>query len=108
MEPKKEAKAVVVENGNLVFQAISTAFFAWFFRYAIENVPYLTWYDKLLSKLPECLSDPLGKCPYCFAPWLFIIFQILPSDVQFLQVGTQTAYAFGWIYAANNFFDRHL
>jgi hypothetical protein len=87
---------------HIILDGVSCALFAWFFAYCIDNVPYLKWYGFLLSKLPENLSKPLGFCPYCFAPWFYILTLFLPHEI------VQVAYAFGWTYAASSFFDKFI
>jgi hypothetical protein len=89
---------------NLIFEATSTALFAQFFCYAIIFVPYLQWYSNLINKLPEYLSDPLGNCPYCLAPWLFLLFYYVPIPQEIKEV----CFAFGWIYFINAAFNRFI
>ncbi len=103
---------------NLILEAISTALFAQFFTYAIHNVPYLTWYGNLLNKISSdainpklrkngwysWISDPLGNCPYCIAPWLFLILHYVPIPEEIKEV----CFAFGWIYFANACFNRFI
>lgn len=89
---------------QLVFNAVSCAFFAWFFNFAVYEVPYLKWYGFILDKLPEYISDPLGKCPYCLAPWIYLLFTYAPIPDPIIS----TAFSFGWIYTANCFFSEYL
>jgi hypothetical protein len=93
---------------EIIFNSVSCALFAWFFNYAIDVVPYLQWYKRLIYKLPDYLSDPLGNCPFCFAPWFYLLF-IIFAHVRLFQIEVfQICFAFGWIYAANQFFSRYI
>jgi len=88
---------------NYLIEAVCAAFFAWFFEFAIYNVPYLRWYGRFLDKLPDHFSDPLGKCPYCFTPWLILILFYVPIPTEIKT----TIYAFGIAYGANSFFGKY-
>jgi hypothetical protein len=87
-----------------ILTGIGSFAFAWFFEYAIAEVPYLKWYGKLLDRLPNYLADPLGKCPYCFGTWLVIAFYLLPQyEVVFnalFSIGV--AYVLSVIYSRTN------
>ena len=86
---------------ELLLKATGVAFFCWFFEYCIYEVPYLKWYGKELDKLPEYYADPLGKCPFCTFPWLFLLSQYAFNS----QINT-IIFAFGFGYAANIAFSK--
>lgn len=102
-QTKANKTKTMMEDLRLIFTAISVAFFAWFFNYCAYAVPYLKWYGKLLDKLPTYLSDPLGRCPFCMAPWLILLVIYVPIPSQIIQI----AGAFGWAYAASCIFSRY-
>jgi hypothetical protein len=86
---------------DLFFKSVSIAFFCWFYEMAIYEVPYLKWIGRWLDKLPDYISDPLGKCPYCTFPWLFLLsFYVFNSEVNI------AISAFGFGYAANIAFSK--
>ena len=87
---------------ELILKAVSMAFFAWFFEFAIDEVPYLKWYGHLLKRLPDYLSDPLGLCPYCLAPWLILLCLYAPIPQEYFY----PFYAFGWAYVASVIFSK--
>ena len=115
---------------NIILTSFSCAFFAWFFAYAIENVPFLKWYHRFITSLPDRLTelchalgfhkakpewftgidDPLGNCPFCFAPWFYVLFILFTDTRPFIltQFIFETAFAFGWIYATNIIFSRYI
>lgn len=88
---------------ELIFKAVSAAFFARFYLYALESTPYLAWLNDLYKRMPSWLSYPLGYCPFCFAPWVFVFFEtnFAPELVRIL------AYGFGWAYMANLIAGKH-
>jgi hypothetical protein len=83
----------------MIVSAISTAFFCWFFAYCLDEVPYLRWYGNLIDRL---------RCPFCMAPWLYILFLLTPSDANIIQHLWQVAFGFGWVYAGNEAFARYI
>jgi len=92
----------------MIVSAISTAFFCWFFAYCLDEVPYLHWYGKLIDRLPYRLNKPMGRCPFCMAPWLYILFLLTPSDANIIKHLWQVAFGFGWVYAGNELFARYI
>lgn len=90
----------------MTFAAISTAFFCWFFAYSLDNVPYLKWYGRLIDRLPYHMNKPLGRCPFCMAPWLFLLYLITKQN-ELIHTLWQVPHGFGWVYAANEAFGRY-
>jgi hypothetical protein len=94
-----------VEGVNLfpVVAGFSCGLFAWFFNYAIEKTWYLKWYFNWLNSLPSKIAKPLGLCPFCFGPWLFVIVQTIHSK-SFCPI--DLIFGIGWAYLACTILER--
>ena len=81
---------------QLIIEIWAAASFAWFFAYAIEETPYLAWYNQLIGLLPEIWQKPFGICPYCSSPWFFFLIHFTNYEIL-----VQTLFALGTIYILN-------
>jgi len=62
---------------ELLFISLQIAVFAVVFScILIEEGMIFSFYSKLLSKLPEWISFPLGECAYCFGGQIALMYFI--------------------------------
>lgn len=52
----------------MILEALLLGVCAWVFVFILmEDGMILSWWGKVINKLPEWLSEPLGGCEYCVA-----------------------------------------
>lgn len=52
--------------------AITAALLTVFLDFCMNEGNILSWYYRLILKLPDWLNKPLGTCIYCFGTWVYI------------------------------------
>lgn len=63
---------------TLVLIVLAAGGFAWFVSEATQDKMILSWYGRLLEKMPDWLANPLGLCSLCFSAqlglWVYMIY----------------------------------